>query len=142
LTDFRFGGYVVVTNSGSWSTVWIALFPTGKPGRFPGEQAGKQTEIMAVLESSTIHNEADLRQLMQARRVVGLCSNAPRSSWGTELGPKLRKANPGSDLSSAWLIEELREPPSEAKVRGLFLASSVCYLVAIALALVVFARTS
>jgi hypothetical protein len=142
LTDFQFGGHVVETSSGSWSSVWIALFPTAKKGQIPAERSAERKEIKAVLTSSTIRGNAALSQLMQQRRVTGLCSDAPSSNYGLTLGPKLTQANQGTSLSSAWLIEELSEPPSAAKVRGIFLGSAACYALAIALAIVIFTKTS
>jgi hypothetical protein len=48
------------------------------------------------------------------------------------------QANPGSDLPSAWVIDELSEPPSAAQVQGIYLGSAACYALSIALAIVVF----
>jgi hypothetical protein len=131
VTDFRPGGYTVEAQSGAWTTVWVALFPKGA-------QPDERKEIKAVLSSNTVRNEADLRRLLQPGRVTGICSETPSSSWGMTLGPKLVEANPGCQLSAAWQIEELREPPSAARVTGSLAASAACFTAVIILALIVF----
>ncbi len=131
ITDFRGGGYVMESKSGSWTNVWIALFP-------PGAQPDERKEIKVVLSSKSVRDEAALRQLLQRGRVTGICSEVPRSSWGTVLGPKLIEANQGCQLSSAWSIEELREPPSAARVTGLLTSSTGCFAAVIILVMIVF----
>jgi hypothetical protein len=131
LTGFRAGGYAAETKSGGWTGVWVALFPTG-----PQTDAGK--EIKAVLSSKAVKDEDALRRLVQSGRVTGICSEAPRSGWGGELGPKLSQANQGCQLSSAWEIEELREPPSAALVMGLLTGSAGCFAVVLILAPILF----
>jgi hypothetical protein len=137
LTDFRFGGSVVESHkdSRSWSSVWIALFPTDQ-----GEGAPGGKDIKAVLTSKTIRNDADLKQFIQQGRVSGLCEEAPGLSGGTTR-TELIQANPGSALSSAWVIEEMDEPPSAAEVQGILLGSGACFALVFALAIVIF-RTS
>jgi hypothetical protein len=135
LTDFRFGGYVVETKRGSWTSVWIAVFPTGKKGQLPGAKPDEPGEIKAVLKSKTISNEAALKRFMQQGRITGLCSDAPGF---TNVRGKLTEANPGSDMTSAWIIDDLSEPPSAGMVNTIFLGSAACQILVIALALVVF----
>jgi hypothetical protein len=138
LTNVRFGGYVYEERSGSWTSVWIALFPERQAGPEPGKHAEGPEEIKAVLSSHTIPDEASLRQFMQRARVTGICSDAPRSNYGLTLGPKRKEMNPGSELSSAWLIEDLSEPPSAAQVQWIFLGSAVCYGLVVVLAMLIF----
>jgi hypothetical protein len=140
LTDFRCGGLVEETENGSRTSVYVALFP-GKPGRFPEGKPEAGEEIKAVLTSNSVRNDDALRRLVQQDKVTGLCSETHGLSYGT-IRTELLKSNPGSQLNSAWEIEEVREPPSEAVVRGNFLGSAACYALAIALALVVVTRTS
>ena len=128
LTDFRPAGYVYETKSGSWTQVWIALFP-------PEEQAN---EIKVVLSSRAVRDESALRQLLQDGRVTGICSEGPSSSWGTKLGPELEKANQGCSLRSAWKVEELRNPPSAALVDGLLAGSGCCFAATLLFAIVIF----
>jgi hypothetical protein len=134
LTGFLPGGYAVETKSGSWTNVWVALFPIGAP-----PVQGK--EIKVVLSSKAVGNEAALGRLLQSGRVTGICSETPRSSWGLTLGPKLVEANQGRQLSSAWWIEEMREPPSAALVTGILAGSVGCLAAVLILALIVFWKT-
>jgi hypothetical protein len=131
LTDFRPGGYAVESKSGTWTNVWVALFPIGA-------QANARREIQVVLSAKGIRDEAALRRLLQPGRITGMCSKTPRSSWGGTLGPELVKANDGRPLSSAWEIEELGEPPSEARVRWLLTGSGGCFAAVCVCALIVF----
>ncbi len=139
LTDFRFGGYIVETRNSGWSRVWIALFPAGKKDRLPGKPSEETKEIKAVLSSNAIPNEAALRQLLRQQRVTGICSDSPGWSGGT-LRTQLMESNPGAQLTSAWEITELKELPSADRIRNSFLGSAACYVVAIALAIVVFLK--
>jgi hypothetical protein len=132
ITDFRPGGYRFEAKHGALRNVWIALFPTGV----------QTNEIKVVLSSTAVRDEADLRQLLLHGRVTGICSEAPRSSWGTTLGPELEKLNPGCTLSSAWEIKELNEPPSAALVNGSFSASAGCFALAILFAMIVFWKSA
>jgi hypothetical protein len=127
LTGFTPGGYVYETQGQTWTQVWIALFPAGaQPG-----------EIKAVLSSTTVPDEPALRRLLQPGRVTGICSAAPRSGWGTTLGPELEKSNPGQRLVLAWSIEELRKPPSAQQVKIIFAGAAVCLAATCILALAV-----
>jgi hypothetical protein len=144
LTDFRFGGHVIETANNVWSSVWIALIPTGKPGQPLLEQReGPKgpNEIKAVVRSGAIKNEGALRQFLLQRQITGLCSDAPGLSGGT-VRTELLKANPGASLSSAWEIDDLSNLPTEAAVRGTLLGSTACYVVVIALVIVVLTRRS
>jgi hypothetical protein len=139
VTNFWFGASVVESTSGSWSTVWVALFPAGKPDQFPLEQPERPKEIEAVVSSNRIKNDGDLQRFLQQGRVQGLCSERPGLSGGT-LRTKLIEANGGAQLSSAWVIEELLEPPGLAVVQRFFWGSAACYAVAMVLAIVVWTR--
>jgi hypothetical protein len=131
VTDFRPGGYAFGSKAGSWTRVWVALFPAGP-------QPGERKDIRAVLSSTAVGDEAALRRLLQPGRVTGICSEAPKASWGTALGPRLLQVNPGCQLSSAWVIEELREPPSAARVTEILAVSAACFAAVLLLAVVVF----
>lgn len=130
ITDFRSGGYAFETKDGPWTRVWIALFPAG-------EKADEHKEIKVVLSSKAVGDEAALRRLLQPGRVTGICSEAPRSSWGTTLGPNLIKANQGCLLSSAWEVQELSTPPSAAFVTGIFTGSAGCFAAVFILGIIV-----
>jgi hypothetical protein len=137
LTHFRPGGFAVETSSrsgGSWTHVWVALFPEGL-------RPEERREIKVVLSAKGVRDEAALRRLLEGGRVTGICSEAPSSSWGTQLGPKLVQANPGCQLSSAWTVEEMREPPGAALVTGILTGSASCFAAAVVLALLVFWKT-
>jgi hypothetical protein len=135
VTDFRCGGLVEETENGSRTGVYLALFP-GKPGPGPeGPAAGE--EIHAVLTSKSVRDDAALRRLVQQESVTGLCSASRGLSYGT-IRSELLKANPGAQMTSAWEIDEVRDPPSEAVVRGIFLGSGACYAMVIGFALVVY----
>jgi hypothetical protein len=131
ITDFRPGGYAVMSKSKSWTTVWIALFPADA-------RPAERKEIKVVLSSTDVRDEAALRQWLRRGRVTGICSAAPSTSWGTELGPRLVEANQGCPLSAAWSIEELRETPSAALVEGLLGGAVGCLAAVVVLALIVF----
>lgn len=132
VTNFDPGGlhYEMPQNGSRWSQSWLAIFPANEPA----------TDIQAVLYSKHIGNEAELKQLVQQNRVTGVCSKTLRSSWGATLGPDLVKHSDGRPLNAAWEIEELREPPTEAELRGYYLASYVSYGLTLLLAVIVFAR--
>jgi hypothetical protein len=133
ITDFRPSGYAFESNHGSRTCVWVALFPVELP-------PGTCTEIKVVLESRSVRDEAALTLLLQRGRVTGICSTGPTTRWGASVGSNLRRANPGCKLSSAWSVEEMNEPPSEAFVTEL-LAGSTCLLaVVLILAVVIFWR--
>ena len=127
LTGFVPGGYVYESQGSTWTQAWIALFPAGaQPG-----------EIKAVLSTASVGDEAALRRLLQPGRITGICSATPRSGWGMTLGPELEKSNQGQRLTSAWSIEELREPPSAEQVKIIFAGAAVCLAATCILALVV-----
>ena len=128
VTDFRPGGYAFQSKSGSWTQVWIALFPAG----------AEASEIKVVLSSKEVRDEDALAKLLQHGRVTGICSAALRSSWGMTLGSELVEANQGCQLSSAWSIEELREPPSAALVTGMLAGSNGCFAAVVMLAMIIF----
>ncbi len=131
VTDFQPGGYAVETKSKAWTDVWVALFPSGARGE-------ERKEIKAVVSSSYIHGDPELQQWLRRGRISGICTAAPTSNFGTTLGPTLVKANPGCTLSSAWSIEELREPPSAAEVTVTLAISVGCFALVVVLALLVF----
>jgi hypothetical protein len=139
LTDFQFGGcsYLTDNNSPSWSSVWIALFPAGEAEGRPADAAAGPREIRAVLVSRTIPDAVALRQYVKQGRIVGICSASP-TGWGGTMKAELLKANAGCQLSSAWEIEELSEPPSEAAVRNIFLASAACFALVFALGIIIY----
>jgi hypothetical protein len=131
ITDLQKGGYAYEGDSDYWEQVWIAIFPKG-------DQAAEHKEIKVVLHSMTIRNESALVRLLKNGCIDGMCSVDLRSSWGTELGPNLMKANLGCILSSAWDIEDLSEPPSEARISGLFFGSYGCFMAALIIAIIFF----
>jgi hypothetical protein len=133
ITKFQPGGYVSESRDGVWTDVWIAVFPAEPP-------LAVNQEIAAVLHSNRIHDEAAIRRALQGGRVTGICSVARGSSWGATLGPELAKSNPGCQLSSAWKIEELREPPGEAQVMQVLAGAGACFVVVLALAVFIFWR--
>ena len=135
VVNFRPGGYVAETRNGAWSGVWIALFPAGPP-------LAVSKEIAAVLHSNAIRDEASLRRAVQNGRVIGICSVARESSWGGTLGAELVKSNPGGQLSTAWSIEEVREPPSEAQVTWSLAGGVACFVTVLVLAFLVFWRNA
>jgi hypothetical protein len=141
LTDFRFGGHVIETTNNVWSSVWIALIPTGKPGQPLPEQREEPNEIKAVVRSGAIKNEEALRQFLLQGQIIGICSDAPGLSGGT-VRTELMKVNAGASLSAAWEIDDLSNPPTEAAVRGTLLGSTGCYVVVIALVIVILTRRS
>lgn len=124
-------GYSYASKSGTWKLVWIALFPSGAP-------AGDSMEIPVVLTSYNIGDEAALQQLLQSGYVTGICSERPSSSWGSRLGTELVMANPGSQHSSAWIIEEMRDPPSATFVTELLIGSAGCFAAVIVFAMILF----
>jgi hypothetical protein len=105
------------------------------------EQSEEQPEIKAVLQSTTIHNGDDLRRFLQRGRVTGLCSDTPGLSRGT-LRTGLMEANPRSHLSSAWVIDEMSEPPSADRVRLILLGSAACHVLVIVLVILLFLKAS
>jgi hypothetical protein len=129
LVDFIPAGYVFEAPStgGKWSQVWVALFP-----------AGKKDEIKVVLSSKSLKDEASLRQYVMQGRITGICSQTERTSWGTTLGPELVKSNQGATLTSAWNIEELRQPPSAGIVNTVLWGSYALLGLTMILALAVF----
>lgn len=133
ITGFEPGGmyYEMQKNSNVWSQVWIALFPANEPAN----------EIKVVLSSKHISGEGALRQLLQANRVTGICSKTLRTSWGTELGPNLVKHSDGKPLKAAWNVEELREPPTEATIKGYYLGAYISYALTLVLAAVALGKT-
>ncbi|HVS37614.1 MAG TPA: hypothetical protein VMS17_18775 [Gemmataceae bacterium] len=131
LTDFRPGGYVFETESNHWTEAWVALFPVKAP-------AAPAKAIQVVLSSKVVRDEADLQRLLQQGRVTGICSEKPSSSWGTELGPKLEKMNPGCTLTSAWSVAELRAAPSAATVTAILTGSASCFVAVLVLALILY----
>jgi hypothetical protein len=128
ISDFRAGGYTLANGCG----VWVALFPND-------EKPDSGTEIKAVLWSMTIHDKVALTKMLRRGRIDGACEAVPTAHWGGTLGPDLRRANPGSQLVSAWQIHDLSEPPSAALVTGVLAGSVSCFLVGFILA-VIFVR--
>jgi hypothetical protein len=130
VTDFRAGSYVAQSDHGSWTNVWVPLFPAAA-------RPDNHEEIKVVLSSRAIEDEAALMRLLQDGRVTGICSRVPRTSWGATLGPELVKANGGRRLVSAWEIKEMRKPPGAAWVMGLLISSAVCLTAVMVLAPVI-----
>lgn len=133
LTGFEPGGmyYEMRKNSQVWSQVWIALFPIGQ----------ETEEIKVVLSSKHVSGEGALQQLLQANRVTGICSKTLRTSWGTELGPNLVKHSEGKPLTAAWNVEELREPPTAAAIKGYYLGAYISYALTLVLSLIAVGKT-
>jgi hypothetical protein len=131
LTDFQPGGYAFESKSGSWSSVWIALFPASA-------RPDECKDIRVVLYSTSVRDEMDLGRLLQNGRVLGMCSADSKSYWGATLGPNLTKANQGCQLSSSWSIEELSEPPSVTLVTRIMNGSAGCFVAVLILAIFVF----
>ena len=131
VTNFRPGGYAYAFKSGTWNLVWLALFPSGA-------QAGESLDIPVVLTSYDIGDEATLQQLLRSAYITGICSKRRSSSWGSPLGTELVKANQGSQHSSAWIIEEMGEPPRAAFVMELLTGSAVCFAAVIIFAMILF----
>jgi hypothetical protein len=130
LTDFEPGGWVVQTENNSWKEVTIAMFPAGGP----------DDNIEVVLSSRSINSDPMLRQFLAQKKITGICSKARRSNWGATLGPELVKANDGAPLASPWAVHELRNPPTEGFVNGVFNAAYISFGLVIAIALVVFGK--
>jgi hypothetical protein len=130
--NFEAGGYVFESESSGgstrWTNVWIALFPAGADA----------DEIKVVVSSKAVRSEADLIALFQQPQIKGICSEAPRTSWGLTLGPELEKANDGLTLRSAWHIEELREPPRAEVVAALLTGAITCFVTVLLCSAIVF----
>lgn len=135
LTDVRPGGYAVQRENGKWQAVWVALFPSDVP-------RVREQAIGVVLSSESVSDEAQLARLFEGGSVNGMCSATPKSAWGATLGPNLLKANPGCQLSSAWLIEELNHPPDRRAVARFLLGSAACFAAALVLSAMVFRISS
>lgn len=110
-------------NNDYWTNVWLPLFPEKAKNR-----AG---EIELVLKADSVHNEKELRKLLKDKSITGICSEKKSSSWGTELGPKMIKANRGKQLNAAWQIEELSAAPSNSGTLALALCSLFTYAAAV-----------
>jgi hypothetical protein len=131
ITGYQPGGHVKESKGNLWTQVWVALFPVGaRPEEF--------REIKVVVESRQIPGEAGLRQWLSLGRITGICSAAPRTTWGTTLGPLLSQANGGSTLRAAWSIEEVGELPSAAEVTGTWAGAVGCFAGVLILAAFVF----
>lgn len=124
LTDFQGGGYIFESNQSGWSQVWIALFPTDPPALAP-------PEIQVVLSSGQVNSAAALQDLLNSGRVAAICSPTKRTSWGTQLGPELSKANNGLPLKAAWSLEEFHELPSASHIATMMASSAGCFIAAI-----------
>lgn len=131
ITNFVAAGYVTEqTQRGTWKEVWIALFPAGVP----------EEEIKAVYSSKSIKSDAMLQQFVAQRKLTGMCTKTLRTGWGATLGPEMVKANGGAKLNAAWSIHELRNPPSAAFVKYVFVASYAAFTAALAIAGIVVAK--
>ena len=135
LTNFRPGGYAIEEQNSTWTQVWVALFPANQP-----PLASAPRPIQVVLSSTKVRSESDLRRLLQSGRVTGICPKSPTTGWGGELGPNLRKSNANAELTSAWVVEEMETPPTQAHVSQLLAISAACFAVALMAALVIFFR--
>ncbi len=131
ITGYQPGGYVKESEGKLWTQVWVALFPAGaRPEEF--------REIKVVVGSRRIPGEAVLRQWLSLGPITGICSAAPRTTWGTALGPLLSQANDGSTLRAAWSIAEVRELPSAAEVTGTWAGAVGGFAAVLILAALVF----
>ncbi len=131
ITGYQPGGYVKESEGKLWTQVWVALFPAGaRPEEF--------REIKVVVGSRRIPGEAVLRQWLSLGPITGICSAAPRTTWGTALGPLLSQANDGSTLTAAWSIAEVRELPSAAEVTGTWAGAVGGFAAVLILAALVF----
>jgi hypothetical protein len=118
LTDFRAGQPVSESDNGTWTRVWVPLFPSKDAA----------DEIPCVLESTVISSEDDCERLLRPGRITGVCSDVPRTSWGSRLGPDLVNANQNRPLTAAWVVEDAREPPHGNRF---LIASGVAFSLAI-----------
>jgi hypothetical protein len=135
LTDFRFGGYTYSqTKNGSWKNVYIALFPL-----HPDGQPKEGNEIKAVFMLKSLGSDVQVRQFIPHGRVVGLCSDAPRLTFGS-IREELIRVNPGSHQTSSWIIEELQGLPSASTVEWLMQSCAGCYVLVLVFALVIFLK--
>jgi hypothetical protein len=123
IADFRHGGYAAESRWGSWTNVWVALFPADLP-------QNKAQEIKVVLLSKHIADEAALVRLLQLGRITCICSPAPKTRWGATLGPTISESNRGATLSSAWVVEYLDQPPSETFAKSVLVGSIGCFVAA------------
>jgi hypothetical protein len=131
ITGYQPGSYVKESKGNLWTQVWVPLFPAGaQPAEFH--------EIKVVVESRQIPGEAVLRQRLSLGRITGICTAAPRTTWGTTLGPLLSQANGGSTLTAAWSIEEVGELPSAAEVTGTWAGAVGCFAGVLILGALVF----
>lgn len=134
VTDFQFGeGYVVEMTNNRWTSLWIPLFPKKKPGK--PTSVGR--EIKAVLKSSAIHDADALRPFLRQGQVVGICSDAT-SLPGGSTRTKLLEFNPGSQLSFAWVIEDVSDASNTETVQRIFWGASAFFTLVLVLAFVVF----
>jgi hypothetical protein len=130
VTNFEPGGYYFESKDGTWTQVWVALFPQGEP----------QNEIKVVYSPKSVGNEATFRQLMAQPKITGACSETPRTSWRTQLGPDLSKANRGATLAAAWNIDDISNPPTTATVQFLYFAVYGSFAAVLLLALSIFGK--
>lgn len=138
LTDFRPGGYAFEKSKGSdaWpGTVWVALFPAGTA-------KGSPQPIRVVLWSDAVDSQLALDQLLRGGRIHGICESSPQTRWGRKLGPKLLGTNPGCQLSSAWVVSEMSNPPSAERVQTLQAGGIAGFSLALLAAAAVFVRAA
>jgi hypothetical protein len=107
VTDFVFGEQYVVEKKGSrWNRVWIPMFPA--------EQQGGG-DIKVLMKTFHIADEGQLAGFYGKQTLTGVITNSIHSLGSGET-EELKKAYPGADLSSVWIVEEGREFPTEAGV--------------------------
>ncbi len=118
ITDYQPGNHVSEDNNGKWTRVWVPLFPA----------KAEADEMRCVLESTVVSSDAECDQLLRSGRVTGICSEVPRTSWGSRLGPDLVNANQNRPLTAAWVLEDSREPP---RANHFLIASAIAFSLAL-----------
>ncbi len=127
LTGFVAGNPDADVKGDGWRDVWVPLFPTDSAG-------GEPREIRAVFASDSIADAEALRSALGGDRVAVMCSEKPKSDWGSTLGPNLVKANENRTLGSAWYLDDLRDPPSARGVNRDFTIATACFIFVVLLA--------
>lgn len=131
LTEYVVGGCAYESSHGSWNCVKGVLLDKKEPlNRRPG--------IDVVFESRSIKSDEALNRVLSAERLDVICSAEPEAC-GTglldrELQSDVRKVLPEFTLSSAWVLDDLSDPPTAQYIANGMMSASASLCLSIVLA--------
>lgn len=124
VTDLRFGpDYIAESRYGSWTCVWVPVLFQGR--------------VRAVVKTSHVKDEGQLRALCSQPDVAGILTNDLRSLGSAEFN-QLKERYPGVNFYALPVVEEAQTFPTAGRIwrmTGVAAVQSVAALIALVIIL-------